>query len=111
MVSDGSAAALISCARTLSIVSPGKHPAIDIGARTLCQRIVGMATIQPRRNAGSAVRGHCRSCRRGNIRQLILAPARCASALLAWPPSSLVATQVQLCEDIVDRVAGETSGN
>ena len=32
----------------------GKHPAIDIGARTLRQRIVGVAAIQPRRNAGGA---------------------------------------------------------
>ena len=30
----------------------------------------------------------------GKMRQLMLAPARCGSALLAWPPSSSVATQV-----------------
>src|SRR5271167_3691877 len=30
----------------------------------------------------------------GNIRQLTLAAARCGNALLAWPPSNSVATQV-----------------
>src|SRR5215469_687386 len=30
----------------------------------------------------------------GKIRQLTLAEARCGNALLAWPPSSRVATQV-----------------
>ena len=42
----------------------------------------------------SSLRTHDSAVTPGKMRQLTLARARCGSALVAWPPSSMVATQV-----------------